>query len=102
MKRFFWFSIVVLLAGCASTSKTKLVNKAKVYPELSAETPVYVLLETELVPYQSELVGGVKIGDSGFSTNCSYVKALASVKDAARKAGANIVKITETIEPDGL
>ena len=56
---------------------------------------VVVLTESEVVPDQAELIGSIKVGDNGFSTNCSYEQVLELAKMEARKAGGNLLKITE-------
>ncbi|HMK07283.1 MAG TPA: hypothetical protein VK476_07115 [Flavobacterium sp.] len=101
MKKIFLFAIVAFIAACSSTVATKLVEKGKAFAPLNEDIPVYLLSETELVPYQSQLVGGIKIGGAaGISQNCSYLKAVSEARTAARKAGANIIKISEAYGSD--
>jgi len=40
-------------------------------------------------------LGKIKIGDTGFSTDCSYEKAIEIAELEARKVGGNAVKITK-------
>lgn len=100
MKKILFLTSAAII-GCATTTSTKLTNKKHVFPPISADTPVYLLDETELVPYMSDIIGSVKIGETGFSTECTYEKAVEKIKNAARKAGANIIRIIEVEEPDG-
>jgi len=53
-------------------------------------------------PKESECIGQVKIGDTGFSTNCSYEIAIESAKLEARKVGGNAIKIIEHKSPTAL
>jgi len=87
----------MLFAGCASTVTAKL---AASYAPLNENEPIYILDVNEPLPSQSELVGSVNIGDSGFSSNCGYDKVLSLVKDNARKSGANIVQISKVFVPN--
>jgi hypothetical protein len=98
MNKFLILLSAALIAGCSSTVSTKLVNKNQTLTPIN--TAVYVLEDNEAIPANSQLVGKIKIGDSGFSMDCGYNKALAEVKKAARKAGANIIKITQVKEPN--
>lgn len=98
MKKLIVIAICVILTGCSATLKTKLVNKN--YQPLPETTKVFVLESAYNVPFQSELIGDIKIGDSGFSVDCGYDKMISEAKNLARKAGANIIKITEINEPN--
>lgn len=97
---FFSFIISMIVISCAPAITNKLTNKS--YNALSQETVVYVLEEDEDVPDQSELIGEIKVGDSGFTTDCGYDKILSEARNTARNSGANIVKITKIKRPDML
>lgn len=47
----------------------------------------------------SILVGTLKVGDTGFTTDCGYNKIIHDAKIQARKFGGNIVQITELKRP---
>ena len=97
MKYILAFATLLLFANCSSTVKSTLVNTT--YPSFDENTTVYILQENQTAPYQSELLGEIKIGDSGFSTNCGYEKMVLEAKSIARKSGANLIKITELTPP---
>jgi hypothetical protein len=56
----------------------------------------------EREPENSEYLGLVKIGDSGFSTNCSYEVVMKEAMLEARKAGGNAIKIIEHRPPSAV
>ena len=62
---------------------------------LQGDGPVAVIGIAVAVPEEAAVLGTVKIGDTGFSTNCSYDTVIARAKEAARGAGGNAIKITE-------
>ncbi|MBK8882528.1 MAG: hypothetical protein IPN67_09150 [Bacteroidales bacterium] len=57
-------------------------------------------LDTE-IPIDAEVIGTVKIGDTGFTAtkNCTFQDVLKSAKDEAKKAGGNAIKIIDHIPP---
>ena len=61
-----------------------------------------VLGLTQLEPEKAEVLGLVRIGDTGFTTNCSYDIVVESAKLEARKAGGNMIKITDHTLPSVL
>ena len=89
--------IAILLTSCSATLSSKLVKN---YQPLSEDNKIFILEAAANVPFQSELIGDVKIGDSGFSVDCGYNKVMTEAMSMARKAGANIIKINELKEPD--
>jgi hypothetical protein len=91
------FLIAILLVGCSTSISTKLVNKN--FQKLEDSSQVIVLDTNEELPANSELIGDLKIGDSGFTTDCGYDKVIADATNAAKNSGANIVKITEVKKP---
>lgn len=87
----------IILTGCSATLSSKLVNNT--HQPLPVENKIFILQHGNNVPFNSELVGEIKIGDSGFSTDCGYNKVMTEANNLARKAGANIIHITELKEP---
>ena len=98
MKKIAAIVLCVLLTGCAATISSKLINKN--YQSLAESSNVFVLQPSMNVPLQSELIGEIKIGDSGFSVDCGYNKVLTEAQNLARKAGANIIQIIDLKEPN--
>lgn len=98
MKRLVFVIVTsTLLVSCSTSVSTKIVNKN--FQKLENSSPIIVLDEKEEVPNSSDLIGDLKIGDSGFTTDCGYDKVIADATNAARNAGANIIKITELKKP---
>ncbi len=89
-----------ILLSCAPTISNKLVNKN--YQSLSNSAKIYVLDVNEPVPANSEIIGKVKIGDSGFTRDCGYNKVVSEATNAARNSGANIVKLLKVSKPHPL
>ncbi len=99
MKNVLFVFTIFLFCGCASSIKSKLVNKS--YAQLSEDQKVLVLEDFAFLPENSELIGEIKIGDSGFTTDCSYDNVLATAISTAKKSGANIIQIVKLKTPDG-
>ena len=97
MKKLAFLSAVLLFASCATSISTKLVNKN--YQKLNDDNQIIVLEKNEELPSGSELIGDLKIGDSGFTTDCGYNKVIADATAAAKNSGANIIKVIELKEP---
>jgi len=55
---------------------------------------------TDSVPASAKLIGTVKIGEAGMTIDCDYELVTSQAVQEARKAGGNILKITEHIYPD--
>jgi len=100
MKKILAFCTVALAFSCASTVSKKLVSKN--HQALPNGIPVMVLNENDPEPTAAELIGVIKIGDSGFTTNCGYDQVIEKAKTAARSAGANLIKITDLKKPTTL
>ncbi|MEI7503652.1 MAG: hypothetical protein WCJ61_10250 [Paludibacter sp.] len=90
-------SILFLLSSCAPKIITSITKN---YAALDSTQEVKVIELTEEVPLQSELLGEVKIGDSGFTNKCDLPTVLAAAKLEARKVGGNAIKITSHHIPD--
>jgi hypothetical protein len=88
---------ISFLISCAPKVSTSLT---KTYPALDHQDEVIVIGTTEDAPTTAIQIGIVKIGDSGFSTNCGWDVVIEKAKLEARKAGGNIVKIVEHTPPN--
>lgn len=100
MKRIFFLLTIVLSVSCATRISTNLATKK--YEKLAEENQIIVLEKNDVLPEESEFIGDVKIGDSGFTTDCGYNKVVADATNAARNAGGNILQITEVKKPSVL
>jgi hypothetical protein len=97
MKKLLFLATIILLASCSASISTKLANEN--YPKLNDENQIIVLEKEDVLPSNSEFIGDIKIGDSGFTMNCGYDKVIADATTAARSAGANLVQLIEVKEP---
>ena len=83
---------VCVLTGCNPKVST---NISKSYPTTAFDAEIAVIELEQTMPNGAEVLGSVKIGDTGFTTNCDYSNVLELAKLEARKVGGNAIKITE-------
>ena len=99
-KVFFLFFIGFILIGCSPKITSSFTSY---HTPLAKDAEVLVLELSAPMPENAEVLGQIKIGDTGFTTkNSNYAAVLNIAKDEARKAGGNVVKITEHKSPDML
>ncbi len=91
MKRLLFFAFAaVMLAGCSPKIVSNLTSAHQALPQ---DVEVVVLGPETPGPDNAELLGQIKIGDSGFTTkNGTYPEVLELAKEEARKAGGNVVE----------
>lgn len=87
---------ILLFGSCSHRVSTSL---SKSYPALYYQQEVVVIGLDQPVPENTEVLGQVKLGDTGFSTKCNYEMAIDKAKLEARKAGGNAIKIIEHKPP---
>lgn len=97
MKKFYFLIISLVFLGCSTSISTKLTNSS--YQNLESNIQVLVIEKNDTLPDESEFIGDIKVGDTGFTVNCGYDKVLEDVTNAAKKSGANIVQIVEVKQP---
>ncbi len=90
-------SLLTMIAACSPKISSRLTNTSQPLPY---DAPVAVLGLADRVPEGATLVGDLKVGDSGFSTDCSYETVIDAARLEARKSGGNIVKVTKHKKPD--
>jgi hypothetical protein len=88
--------MLLILNACSPKISTS-INKN--YAVLDYREDVRVFGVEETGPDDAELLGTVKIGDSGFSTNCGLDVVIDKAKTEARKIGGNAIKITKHTPP---
>lgn len=98
MKKLILILFATLLGSCATSISIKLANKN--HQKLGDEIQIIVLEKDDVLPNNSEFIGDIKIGDSGFTTDCGYNKVVSDATNSAKSAGANIVQIIEVKEPN--
>lgn len=97
MKRLLLLGLIsISIVACSPKVST---NLTKTYPALDYQQEVIVIGISEEEPADATEIGIVKIGDSGFSSNCGWDVVIEKAKTEARKAGGNVIKITKHIPP---
>jgi len=99
MKTKFYLLTLFVLTLCSCSPKV-ITSITKTYPKLDSLQEVKVIEIQQEVPANSELLGEVNIGDTGFSTKCDYESVLNAAKLEARKAGGNAIRILSHQTPD--
>ena len=100
MKKITQFSVLYLLplflGSCAPKVLTEINNP---------HTPVVTANEVRLyevgdsVPQSAELIGWVKVLDSGLSTHCQYDQVVALAKEKTAQSGGNALALTDHRKP---
>jgi hypothetical protein len=97
MNKFLTFLTCLLILSSCSPKITTSIGRN--YAALDYKEEVKVLSIQDLEPNNAELLGTVKIGDSGFSTDCDLTSVIDKAKIEARKVGGNAIKITKHSPP---
>jgi hypothetical protein len=92
----FLIACALILNSCGPKISTSI---SKSYPTLDYREEVRVFGLHEQIPNKSEVLGIVRSGDTGFSTDCGWDIVIARAKAEARKAGGNAIKITDHTPP---
>ncbi len=90
---------ILLLSSCGPAVTTHITS---VNSTLDFREEVLVLGINDSIPDAVKTIGDIKIGDSGLSVNCNYEKVITRAKEEVRKAGGNVLKITQHKMPDML
>ncbi|MGC3976814.1 MAG: hypothetical protein QM751_00365 [Paludibacteraceae bacterium] len=93
------FILTVFALAMISCSPKITTTISKQYPALKFNDDVKVFVLQDPTPTNSEEIGVVKIGDTGFSTNCDWEIVIEKAKLEARKVGGNAIKIIEHTPP---
>lgn len=96
--KYFLLAALVALTSCSPKIKSSLEKGD--FQALSKHTPVLTLRSGEAIPDGSLLLGKTFVGDTGFTTDCTYDVVLGLLEAEARNSGANILVITEIKTPD--
>jgi len=96
-RHFFLFALICLGgSACSPRINTRITKN---YPPQAPDAPVAVYTKAPDVPPQSEPIGTVDIGDTGFTTNCDSATVFSLAKTETRKAGGNGLLVTRYLRP---
>ena len=95
----FTIFIIFILSSCAVKVKKNVFKK---YPalEYNEEVKIYGMTETE--PENAKDIGLIKIGTTGFTTNCELSDVFEQARLEARKIGGNAIKLIDHESPNFL
>lgn len=93
-------ALIVALISCSPRVHTSLQTKSPKIMPLDSNALVLVVDTRHLPPDSSSLIGSLTINNTVFSTDCGYDELIKDAQKATRKAGGNILKITEVLDPD--
>lgn len=102
MKKLRGLMIISALIFFSSCNPKISTSNSKSYPALDYKQEVVVFGLDQPEPDNAEVLGQVKIGDAGLSTNCGYDIVMDKAKLEARKAGGNAIKIIEHKPPTAM
>ena len=93
--------IIIFGTALAACSPKITSNMTGTYNPLPDDAEVAVIEYGASAPDNAELLGTIKIGDSGFTMkDGSYNAVISLAKEKARQAGGNVVQITKHKAPD--
>ncbi|HAN79563.1 MAG TPA: hypothetical protein DCQ31_18275 [Bacteroidales bacterium] len=95
----FIFIGLIFFSSCNPKISTSII---RTYSPLDYKQEVVVISLDQMEPENVEVLGEVKIGDTGFSTKCSYDIVIDQAKLEAKKAGGNAIKIIEHKQPTAM
>jgi len=98
----FVFSCFFVTTGCHTAVSYKPTGiSGSTFPPKSAQEYIPVYLENMVIPRQSEIIGTVRVGDTGFTAiGGSKEEVIKTIQDMAREKGADAVQITSIKPPD--
>lgn len=97
MKKIIFLLFTLVLSACSTSKQTNVLNYSTPLP---TETPVEIIGLGQTVQKGAKFLGSISVGDSGFTSQCSYQEVIRDAMNLARGMGGNIVQITEHKEPD--
>jgi hypothetical protein len=90
--------ISISLVSCGTSKQVSIINYNT---PLDSKQQVEVLGIGQQISSEYKLLGSIKIGDSGFTTKCSYLEVITDAQNQARAMGGNVIVITKHKEPNG-
>jgi hypothetical protein len=92
----FLTGIIIMISSCSPKISTSIYKQ---YAVLDYRETVLIFGLEDPEPADAEQIGVVKIGDTGFTADCSLETVLERAKAEARKIGGNGLKITKHDPP---
>ncbi|EDP69808.1 hypothetical protein FBALC1_09762 [Flavobacteriales bacterium ALC-1] len=92
-----YFFISIVVVACSPKLKSNIVQTLS---PLSDNALVVVLDISDNQSIIGKAVGTIEAKDGGLAVSCTYYENILNLKKLARKAGANLIKITEHKTPD--
>ena len=96
MKKLHLLVIIIFLTSCGSTVRTNIVQK---HPPTES---IKVIKIYDKLPDNTILLGTVKVGDSGFSTDCGEMTQINKIMNKGMQMGGDIAQIVKHKEPSAL
>lgn len=96
-KNIFILLLGIVLSACSTSKQTNVLNYSTPLP---AGSYVEIIGLGQTVQKGAKFLGSISVGDSGFTSQCSYQEVIRDAMNLARGMGGNIVQITEHKEPD--
>lgn len=87
----------LIFFSCSTSKQTSVLNYSTPLP---AGTQVEIIGLGQKVPNGAKLLGSISVGDSGFTTQCSYQEVIRDAINMSRNMGGNVLQITEHKEPN--
>jgi len=98
MKKTIFLLIAFAYFSCAPKVKSKI---SVLHEPLSYNEKVVFLEKNQPLPDGAQMIGTVRVGDSGFSVDCGWDVAIEHARAAAREAGGNALRIIKHTKPNG-
>jgi hypothetical protein len=96
---FLFLIISILFISCSPKVTTTLLKQSA---PLDYKENVVVIGLDDSVPEKADTLGKIKIGDTGFTTDCAFEVVIEEAIMEARKSGGNAIKITKHKPPTAL
>jgi hypothetical protein len=99
---YFFVLLLIAILFLSSCSPTVAVTQLRKYPPKESTEQVVVYNQSDKIPSQLSQIGRIKIGDSGFSSNCSWIEVINKAKEECSRLGGDAIHIIEVKKPDML
>ncbi len=89
-------AVAILFSACGAVVSSSLSTN---YGPLNYKEEVTVIPVSESIPEGAEVLGTLKVKDSGITVKCDYETVIEKAVIEARKSGGNAIKITKHSAP---